>query len=102
VKIDHHFIQDISSDAVKREFVRSIGGMAGRLGCNVVAEGIETAEDYTAVRRLGIRYAQGFHLAKPLAEPVRDYPMTPVAPTPVIAPRLRPHVTSLLGGFAPR
>ncbi len=73
VKIDHHFIENISTDNVKREFVRSIGGMAARLGCRVVAEGIETAEDYAVVQSLGVRLHQGYHLARPLAEPVRDH-----------------------------
>ena len=73
VKIDHHFIENISTDNVKREFVRSIGGMATRLGCRVVAEGIETAEDYAVVQSLGVRLHQGYHLARPLAEPVRDH-----------------------------
>jgi EAL domain-containing protein (putative c-di-GMP-specific phosphodiesterase class I) len=102
VKIDHHFIQNISSDPVKREFVRSIGEIAARLGCSVVAEGIETAEDHAVVRRLGIRYAQGFHLARPLADPVRDYPLTPAAPLPLPLPRSRPRVSTLFRGFAPR
>ncbi|HEV7165624.1 MAG TPA: EAL domain-containing protein [Gammaproteobacteria bacterium] len=73
VKIDHHFIENISTDNVKREFVRSIGGMATRLGCRVVAEGIETVEDYAVVQSLGVRLHQGYHLARPLAEPVRDH-----------------------------
>ena len=73
VKIDHHFIENISTDHVKREFVRSIGGMAARLGCQVVAEGIETAEDYAVVQSLGLRLHQGYHLARPLSEPVRNH-----------------------------
>ena len=73
VKIDHHFIENISTDNVKREFVRSIAGMAARLGCQVVAEGIETAEDYAVVQGLGVRLHQGYHLARPLAQPVRDH-----------------------------
>lgn len=73
VKIDHHFIENISTDHVKREFVRSIGGMAARLGCQVVAEGIETAEDYAVVQSLGLKLHQGYHLARPLSEPVRNH-----------------------------
>ena len=73
VKIDHHFIENISGDRVKREFVRSIGEMATRLECQVVAEGIETEEDYQTVQRLGVRLHQGYHLARPLAQPLRDH-----------------------------
>jgi EAL domain-containing protein (putative c-di-GMP-specific phosphodiesterase class I) len=74
VKIDHHFIESISTDAVKREFVRSIRGMAARLGCRVVAEGIESEDDYQAVQALGVNLHQGYHLGRPLASPLRDHP----------------------------
>lgn len=73
VKIDHHFIEDVSGDAVKREFVRSIGEMAARLDCRVIAEGIETEEDYQTVQGLGLRLCQGYHLARPLPQPLRDH-----------------------------
>lgn len=86
VKIDHHFIENISTDPVKCEFVRSIGGMAGRLGCRVVAEGIESAEDYATVQDLGIRLHQGYHLARPLTDPVRDHPALSWTPAPPAEP----------------
>jgi len=76
VKIDHHFIESISTDAVKREFVRSIREMATRLGCKVVAEGIESEDDYLTVQGLGVRLHQGYHLGRPLSSPLRDHPVT--------------------------
>lgn len=75
VKIDHHFIENISTDAVKREFVRSIREMAARLGCRVVAEGVETEDDYLAAQSLGVGLHQGYHLGRPLASPLRDHPV---------------------------
>ncbi|MGH8373137.1 MAG: EAL domain-containing protein [Gammaproteobacteria bacterium] len=69
VKIDHHFIQNIHTDDVKREFVRSIRDMARRLECRVIAEGIESEDEFTAVRRLGIRLHQGYHLGRPSLVP---------------------------------
>lgn len=74
VKIDHHFIENIGADAVKREFVRSIRDMAVRLGCRVVAEGIETEDDYRTVQDLGVELHQGYHLGRPLPTPLRDHP----------------------------
>lgn len=82
VKIDHHFIAEIGTDAVKREFVRSIHEMATRLGCRVVAEGIETEDDYRTVQELGVQLHQGYHLGRPLATPLRDQTM-PVSRHPV-------------------
>lgn len=77
VKIDHHFIENIGGDAVKREFVRSIHEMATRLGCRVVAEGIESEDDYRTVQELGVKLHQGYHLGRPLATPLRDQPLPP-------------------------
>ena len=77
VKIDHHFIESISTDAVKREFVRSIREMATRLGCKVVAEGIESEDDYLTVQGLGVRLHQGYHLGRPLPSPLRDQLLLP-------------------------
>lgn len=82
VKIDHHFTENIGGDAVKREFVRSIRDMAVRLGCKVVAEGIETEEDYQTVQSLGVRLHQGYHLGRPLPSPLRDQAV-PVSKIPV-------------------
>mgnify|MGYP005809935861 CR=1 FL=1 len=69
VKIDQHFIRNLDDDPVKREFVRSMGEMARGSGAQVVAEGVETAGEFAALAELGIELAQGYHLAKPAAEP---------------------------------
>jgi EAL domain-containing protein (putative c-di-GMP-specific phosphodiesterase class I) len=38
---------------------------AAELGSTIVAEGIETEEELTTLQRLGVRYGQGFYLARP-------------------------------------
>jgi EAL domain-containing protein (putative c-di-GMP-specific phosphodiesterase class I) len=38
---------------------------AESVGCALIAEGIETANELTALRLLKVRYGQGFYLAKP-------------------------------------
>lgn len=74
VKIDKYFVQGIDSDAVKRQFVRSIAEMAQQSRSEVIAEGIETEAELDAVQRLGIRYGQGYLLARPSSEPVTVLP----------------------------
>ena len=74
VKIDRHFIQGIHEDPVKQEFVRSILDIAQGLGCKVIAEGIETADEYRAVCRMGIEIGQGYYFARPHALPPRQLP----------------------------
>jgi EAL domain-containing protein (putative c-di-GMP-specific phosphodiesterase class I) len=65
VKADKHFVRGIARDAVKRQFLRSIQHIALRCGSQVIAEGIEVAEDFRAVRRLGIALAQGWFIGRP-------------------------------------
>ncbi|HEX4869496.1 MAG TPA: EAL domain-containing protein [Moraxellaceae bacterium] len=65
VKIDRHFVDGLHRDPVKREFVRFIGDIAGRLGCRVIAEGIENAEEAAALQALGLFLQQGYHLGRP-------------------------------------
>jgi EAL domain-containing protein (putative c-di-GMP-specific phosphodiesterase class I) len=44
--------------------VRAIVGLAHALGMDVVAEGVETAEQATVLRSLGCEYAQGFYYSR--------------------------------------
>jgi EAL domain-containing protein (putative c-di-GMP-specific phosphodiesterase class I)/GGDEF domain-containing protein/CBS domain-containing protein len=69
VKIDKHFVQGLHEDRVKLNFVRSIQNMAATMHCKVIAEGIETADEYQAIFKIGITHAQGFYFARPLAQP---------------------------------
>jgi len=70
VKIDKHFIQGLHEDPVKFNFVRSIQNIASSLNCKVIAEGIETKEEFIAVEKLGITHAQGYYFARPATMPI--------------------------------
>lgn len=72
VKIDKHFIRGLHDDRIKLNFVRSIQSMAVSLNCNVIAEGIETKEEFKAIEKLGITHAQGYYFARPTAIPVEN------------------------------
>jgi len=69
VKADKHFVSGIARDAVKRQFLRSIQHIARRCDSQVIAEGIEVAEDFRAARRIGIALAQGWFIGRPRAVP---------------------------------
>lgn len=69
VKIDGHFIANIDNDPVKREFVRGIVELSDNIGCQVIGEGVETAEEHETISQMGINIAQGFYFAKPKEEP---------------------------------
>lgn len=70
VKIDKHFIKGLHDDNIKFNFVRSIHNMADAMNCRVIAEGIETIEDFQVVETIGISHAQGYYFARPAAQPL--------------------------------
>ncbi|MFO7995510.1 MAG: GGDEF domain-containing protein [Marinobacter sp.] len=65
VKIDRHFIRDIQDDLVKREFLRSVVELSDRIGCKLIAEGVETEAEFRVVAGLGISLVQGFLFGRP-------------------------------------
>jgi diguanylate cyclase (GGDEF)-like protein len=65
VKIDRHFISGIDSDALKLHFVRAMHEIADACGSALIAEGVETAEQLSVLRHLGINFLQGFGIARP-------------------------------------
>jgi EAL domain-containing protein (putative c-di-GMP-specific phosphodiesterase class I) len=46
--------------------VSGVVGIARALGVTVLAEGVETAAELSALRSIGITLVQGYHFAKPL------------------------------------
>ncbi|MGY3257868.1 bifunctional diguanylate cyclase/phosphodiesterase [Pseudomonas chlororaphis] len=72
VKIDRHFIDGIHQDALKREFVGSILQIAKASRAQVIAEGIEVAEELEVLTEMGVDLLQGYLLCRPQEHPPRD------------------------------
>jgi EAL domain-containing protein (putative c-di-GMP-specific phosphodiesterase class I) len=69
VKLDRGLIEGISKNSRQQKLVRGVVELCVDLGAQVVAEGIETPEEFDAVRETGIHYVQGFLFAKPSFPP---------------------------------
>ncbi len=66
LKIDRSFVGRMKDGDQAFQIVRTIIDLARVLGMDVVAEGIETCEQYRLLRRLGCRFGQGFLFARPM------------------------------------
>jgi EAL domain-containing protein (putative c-di-GMP-specific phosphodiesterase class I) len=66
LKIDGSFVVHMAEREQFFQIVRTIIELARVLGMDVVAEGIETCEQFRLLRQLGCRYGQGFLFAPPL------------------------------------
>jgi EAL domain-containing protein (putative c-di-GMP-specific phosphodiesterase class I) len=66
VKIDGVFIKDIVNDKSDYAMVKSITEMVKFLGMKTVAEYVETEEILELLRDIGVDYAQGYGIEKPI------------------------------------
>lgn len=72
IKIDGSIIRRIDSDRNSLVIAETIADFARKLGIRTVAEFVHSGEIHSMVNRVGIDYAQGFHLGKPAPEVVGE------------------------------
>ncbi|WP_418317582.1 putative bifunctional diguanylate cyclase/phosphodiesterase [Piscinibacter sakaiensis] len=67
LKIDRSFVQDLGSSEDAERVVDAVIKLAQALQLKVVAEGVETEQQYAILRSLGCDELQGFLFAKPMS-----------------------------------
>jgi EAL domain-containing protein (putative c-di-GMP-specific phosphodiesterase class I) len=72
IKLDRSFIENVADGLTDAQIVKAVVEMARALGLEIVAEGVETADQLAAVRNLGCHQAQGFYFMPPL--PAEEVP----------------------------
>ena len=78
IKLDMELTRNLAERPAALAIVRAMVGLAKTLGCEIIAEGVETVEEYAAIRGCGIRLMQGYLLAKPGFEELPEFRL-PVA-----------------------
>ena len=74
VKVDRSFITEMHAHEDRAQMVRAIVMLAHNLRLEVIAEGVETADELKALRELECECAQGFLFSRPLgADAARTY-----------------------------
>jgi blue light- and temperature-responsive anti-repressor len=76
IKLDMTLIRGIDCHGPRQAIVRAIGQACLELGIDVIAEGVESMEEYRWLANAGVRLFQGYLFAKPAFEaiPPVDYP----------------------------
>lgn len=65
VKLDMELVRGIDTSLPRRMIVEGLLAMFARMQITVIAEGIETLSEYHVLRGMGVRYMQGYLIARP-------------------------------------
>jgi EAL domain-containing protein (putative c-di-GMP-specific phosphodiesterase class I) len=66
IKIDRQFALGLASDNATQNIVANIIDLADRFGLCVIAEGVDNEGALSYMRKMGVRYIQGFYFARPI------------------------------------
>ena len=64
-KLDISLVQGIGADELRQALVAGLVYFAQRSGCHLIAEGVESEDEATALRRLSVEFAQGYLFGRP-------------------------------------
>ncbi len=70
IKLDISLINGIDTNFIKQNLVETMVKFSNDHGAKVIAEGVERAEEFKAVKELGVHLVQGFFLHRPSHSPV--------------------------------
>lgn len=81
-KLDISLVRKIDGDDVRQALAAGLQYFASKVGCRLIAEGVETYEEAAALQRLGIEFAQGYLFGRPdtWSDPADG--VTPIGVTP--------------------
>jgi len=66
IKVDQNFSKGIETDDYSKAFIKTISQLGKTIGAEVCVEGIETGQQLSALKGLGVKYVQGYYYDKPL------------------------------------
>ncbi len=66
LKIDGELVREIANDPIQREMVAAIHRIGESMGIQTIGEWVENPEIETALREIGVDYAQGWNVGRPV------------------------------------
>ena len=65
LKIDGQFIRHVAEDSVDESMVKAINEVGEAMGIETIAERVESKQVIEKLSELGVKYAQGYYIARP-------------------------------------
>ncbi len=79
LKIDGQFVKDMANDPIYFEIVKSINGIGHAMNMSIIAEYVENEKVFSSLKSLGVDFAQGYGIGKPMPlEKFNDYDLPEV------------------------
>ncbi len=88
VKVDRSFVSEMDHNQERREMVRTVIQLGHSLGKRVVAEGVETEQEFQTLAAMGCDCAQGWLISRPLFARAMEADMSAIA-----SRHIRPTIT---------
>jgi len=79
IKIDGSFIKDLVNKRVDQKMVQLIGEIGREGGMKTIAEYVQSSEAFSLLGKLGIDYAQGYYIGRPMKVPTMKSMPIPIA-----------------------
>ncbi|RMH74010.1 MAG: EAL domain-containing protein [Gemmatimonadetes bacterium] len=65
LKFDHALVQNIHKTPIKQQLLETLIDFADKIGAHVIAEGIESIEEFEMLREMNVEFGQGYYIARP-------------------------------------
>lgn len=66
IKLDMSLIRNIDAHSGRRALTEALTGYGRHIGCEIVAEGVETEAEYAVLQNIGVTRVQGFLTGRPM------------------------------------
>ncbi len=66
LKYDMVLVRNIHKDLVKQNLLEMVLNFGDKINAPVIAEGVEKEEELETIKKIGVKYAQGFLLSQPI------------------------------------
>jgi len=81
IKIDKSFVDNIIEDETARKLIENIISIGHNYGMSVLAEGVETAQQFEMLKVCGCDFFQGYYFSRPLSAEALETYMSSQRPT---------------------